>query len=58
MSYRYGQYRDGPDPLAPPYDVRSALDKMGDSILSGSNPSHWEMVLFAFTIRPSGEIET
>nr|BFE83631.1 hypothetical protein GCM10020093_062320 [Planobispora longispora] len=40
MSYRYGEYRDGPDPLAPPYDVRSALDRMGDSILSGSNPGH------------------
>ncbi|MFJ2028821.1 VWA domain-containing protein [Streptosporangium sp. NPDC087985] len=40
MSYRYGEYRDGPDPLAPPYDVRSALDQMGDSVLSGSNPGH------------------
>ncbi|MEU9831441.1 hypothetical protein AB0D67_07850 [Streptosporangium sp. NPDC048047] len=40
MSYRYGEYRDGPDPLAPPYDVRSALDRMGDSVLSGSNPAH------------------
>ncbi|WP_433367137.1 vWA domain-containing protein [Streptosporangium sp. CA-115845] len=40
MSYRYGEYRDGPDPLAPPYDVRSALDRMGDAILSGSNPAH------------------
>ncbi|GAA3442272.1 hypothetical protein [Planomonospora venezuelensis] len=40
MSYRYGEYRDGPDPLAPPYDVRSALDRMGDSILSGANPGH------------------
>ncbi|MFG1752889.1 hypothetical protein [Streptosporangium sandarakinum] len=40
MSYRYGEYRDGPDPLAPPYDVRSALDQMGDSVLSGSNPAH------------------
>ncbi|WP_031163259.1 vWA domain-containing protein [Streptosporangium roseum] len=40
MSYRYGEYRDGPDPLAPPYDVRSALDQMGDAVLSGSNPGH------------------
>ncbi|MFC4058422.1 VWA domain-containing protein [Planomonospora corallina] len=40
MSYRYGEYRDGPDPLAPPYDVRAALDRMGDAILSGSNPGH------------------
>ncbi|MEU7688941.1 hypothetical protein OHB01_05055 [Microbispora hainanensis] len=38
MSYVYGEYRDGPDPLAPPYDVRSALDDMGDAILSGSTP--------------------
>ncbi|GAA3094431.1 vWA domain-containing protein [Streptosporangium carneum] len=40
MSYRYGEYRDGPDPLAPPYDVRSALDQMGDAVLSGANPDH------------------
>ncbi|MEZ0073416.1 VWA domain-containing protein [Planotetraspora sp. GP83] len=38
MAYRYGAYDDGPDPLAPPYDVRSALDDMGDAILSGSTP--------------------
>ncbi|MEU8267870.1 hypothetical protein AB0B89_11935 [Sphaerisporangium sp. NPDC049002] len=36
--YRYGEYQDGPDPLAPPYDVRAALDEMGDAILSGSSP--------------------
>ncbi|MQA97028.1 MAG: hypothetical protein GEV11_21170 [Streptosporangiales bacterium] len=36
--YRYGPYRDGPDPLAPPYDVRDAVDEMGESILSGSSP--------------------
>ncbi|MBG0814996.1 hypothetical protein [Planomonospora sp. ID82291] len=40
MSYRYGEYRDGPDPLAAPYDVRAALDQMGDAVLSGSNPGH------------------
>ncbi|RBQ18680.1 hypothetical protein DP939_19570 [Spongiactinospora rosea] len=40
MTYRYGQYNDGPDPLAPPYDVRAALDEMGDAILSGSTPLH------------------
>jgi uncharacterized protein with von Willebrand factor type A (vWA) domain len=38
--YRYGEYHDGPDPLAPPYDVRAALDEMGDAILSGSTPVH------------------
>lgn len=36
--YVYGKYRDGPDPLAPPYDVRAALDEMGDAILAGASP--------------------
>ncbi|MEV4888250.1 hypothetical protein AB0K48_02525 [Nonomuraea sp. NPDC055795] len=40
VAYRYGEYQDGPDPLAPPYDVRAALDEMGDAILSGSTPVH------------------
>ncbi len=37
--YRYGQYRDGPDPLEPPYDVRGAVDELGESVLSGSDPA-------------------
>jgi uncharacterized protein with von Willebrand factor type A (vWA) domain len=37
--YRYGQYHDGPDPLEGPYDVRGAVDELGDSVLSGSDPS-------------------
>jgi uncharacterized protein with von Willebrand factor type A (vWA) domain len=37
-NYRYGAYDDGPDPLAPPYDVREALDEMGERILGGDNP--------------------
>ncbi len=37
--YRYGQYQDGPDPLQPPYDVRGAVDELGESVLSGSDPS-------------------
>jgi uncharacterized protein with von Willebrand factor type A (vWA) domain len=37
--YRYGPYRDGPDPLAPPYDARRALDELGDSVLEGADPS-------------------
>src|SRR5579863_5138131 len=37
-NYRYGAYDDGPDPLAPPYDVREALDDMGERILGGDNP--------------------
>ncbi|RAY14352.1 hypothetical protein DPM19_15410 [Actinomadura craniellae] len=36
-TYRYGSYRDGPDPLAPPYDVRDALDALGDSVLEGTS---------------------
>ena len=36
-NYRYGAYDDGPDPLAPPYDVREALDEMGERILGGDN---------------------
>ncbi len=38
-NYRYGEYDGGPDPLAPPYDVRGALDDMGDSILGGGTPA-------------------
>jgi uncharacterized protein with von Willebrand factor type A (vWA) domain len=37
-SYRYGPYHPGPDPLASPFDVRTALDEMSDSILGGSAP--------------------
>lgn len=37
-TYRYGPYAGGPDPLAPPYDVRAALDKIGDAILGGESP--------------------
>ncbi|MFB4310762.1 VWA domain-containing protein [Actinomadura sp. GTD37] len=36
--YRYGAYEDGPDPLAPPYDVRDALDAVGDAVLDGARP--------------------
>ncbi|GAB6900830.1 vWA domain-containing protein [Kineosporia succinea] len=35
--YRYGPWRGGPDPLAAPYDVRRALDALGDRVLSGEN---------------------
>jgi uncharacterized protein with von Willebrand factor type A (vWA) domain len=37
--YRYGPYQDGPDPLEPPYDVRGALDELGEDVLAGSDPS-------------------
>ena len=36
--YRYGGWHDGPDPLAPPYDVRRALDRLGDDVLAGATP--------------------
>src|SRR3954468_8795196 len=35
--FRYGPWSDGPDPLAPPYDVRAALDAMGRDVLSGGS---------------------
>ncbi|RFU22820.1 hypothetical protein D0Z06_02805 [Geodermatophilus marinus] len=34
--YRYGRWRGGPDPLAPPYDLGGAVDEIGDSVLAGS----------------------
>jgi uncharacterized protein with von Willebrand factor type A (vWA) domain len=37
--FRYGSYHDGPDPLAPPYDIRAALDAMGESMLEGTGPA-------------------
>jgi uncharacterized protein with von Willebrand factor type A (vWA) domain len=37
--FRYGPYHDGPDPLEPPYDVRGAVDALGDSVLDGSDPA-------------------
>jgi uncharacterized protein with von Willebrand factor type A (vWA) domain len=36
---RYGEWHGGGDPLAPPYDVHSALDEIGDSVLDGLSPS-------------------
>jgi len=39
MPYRYGAWHDGPDPLAPPYDVRRALDALGERVLGGQTPS-------------------
>jgi uncharacterized protein with von Willebrand factor type A (vWA) domain len=33
--YRYGPWRGGPDPLAAPYDVRQALDALGERVLNG-----------------------
>jgi uncharacterized protein with von Willebrand factor type A (vWA) domain len=38
-TFRYGRYVYGPDPLALPYDVRGALDEMGDAVLAGTSPA-------------------
>ena len=37
---RYGPYDGGPDPLAPPVDLREALAAIGDDVLSGTSPRH------------------
>jgi uncharacterized protein with von Willebrand factor type A (vWA) domain len=37
--YSYSEYAGGPDPLAPPYDVRSALDQLGEDVLNGESTS-------------------
>lgn len=36
---RYGEWRGGADPLAPPYDVTEALDELGDDVLGGMTPA-------------------
>jgi uncharacterized protein with von Willebrand factor type A (vWA) domain len=35
--FRYGPWRGGPDPLAPPYDLRAALDEVGRDVLAGGS---------------------
>src|SRR3954469_10313221 len=35
---RYGEWRGGADPLAPPYDVGEALDELGEAVLDGMSP--------------------
>ena len=35
--FRYGPWHGGPDPLAPPYDVRTALDEVGRDVLAGGS---------------------
>jgi uncharacterized protein with von Willebrand factor type A (vWA) domain len=35
--FRYGAWQDGPDPLAPPYDVRAAVDEVGERVLAGDS---------------------
>ncbi|MBB3051041.1 uncharacterized protein with von Willebrand factor type A (vWA) domain [Prauserella isguenensis] len=36
--YRYGPYHDGPDPLAPPVDLREAVDEIGRDVMEGASP--------------------
>ncbi|MDH6199133.1 uncharacterized protein with von Willebrand factor type A (vWA) domain [Mycobacterium frederiksbergense] len=35
---RYSRYTGGPDPLAPPIDLRDALEQIGQSVMEGSSP--------------------
>lgn len=37
-SFSYGPWHDGPDPLAPPVDLRDALDAIGRDVLDGRSP--------------------
>jgi uncharacterized protein with von Willebrand factor type A (vWA) domain len=36
---RFSEWRGGDDPLAPPYDLSDALDRIGDSVLDGMSPA-------------------
>ena len=36
--YAYGPYTDGPDPLAPPFDLRAAMDEIGRDVMEGASP--------------------
>src|SRR3954449_13543882 len=35
--FRYAPWTGGPDPLAPPFDVRSVLDEVGQDVLAGGS---------------------
>ena len=35
---RYARYAGGPDPLAPPVDLRDALDAIGEDVMAGTSP--------------------
>src|SRR5690349_20464742 len=37
-SSRYSRYTGGPDPLAPPVDLREALEQIGQDVMEGSSP--------------------
>ena len=36
--FSYGPWHEGPDPLAPPVDLRAALDQIGRDVMDGSSP--------------------
>ncbi|OLF10057.1 hypothetical protein BLA60_16475 [Actinophytocola xinjiangensis] len=36
--FAYGPWHDGPDPLAPPVDLREALDAIGGDVMDGRSP--------------------
>jgi uncharacterized protein with von Willebrand factor type A (vWA) domain len=36
--YSYGPWHEGPDPLAPPIDLRDALEEIGQDVMGGSSP--------------------
>jgi uncharacterized protein with von Willebrand factor type A (vWA) domain len=38
VTTRYGAWSGGPDPLESPYDIRRALDEIGDDVLGGMSP--------------------
>ena len=35
---RYGPWQGGPDPLEPPFDLREALDRIGERVMEGDRP--------------------
>lgn len=37
-SARYSAYTGGPDPLAPPVDLREALERIGQDVMEGTSP--------------------
>lgn len=37
-SQRYSAYSGGPDPLAPPVDLREALEQIGQDVMAGTSP--------------------
>ncbi|WP_407685055.1 vWA domain-containing protein [Mycobacterium sp. HUMS_1102779] len=37
-SLRYSAYTGGPDPLAPPVDLREALGRIGEDVMAGTSP--------------------